>query len=200
MVRIRGLATCGSLFALLSSLACGCSGQAPVNTCISPSVGGTTGIDPCPSTGGAATGGLSGSGGNASGGTSGIKPFPALNFACTVDSDCCVVAFECLNTLWLVTKTQQPLVEAYVSSLSTTMCTSCITPQVQVSCQNRQCVGQVLGAGSLPPSGLNAGHCGKLSLPGTGGAPSLAILAPAVAGAAPDAGATQKAVFRCGDS
>jgi len=180
---------------LTLALAMGCSGQPSTSAC-SHAAGGAESSEPCVTTGGnTSTGGSTSTGGQATGGTKSSLPFPTLDFTCATDADCCVVEYACYNKLYLVTKAQQAEMNAYVASLSSPYCTACITPDVQVSCKNHQCVGEVVGSGTYPSKGLNTTHCGALPLSGTGGRSSAVALAVTTAA---DAGTPQKTIFGCG--
>ena len=182
---------------IVVALVWSCSGQPSTNTC-GNSVGGSVSSDSCLGTGGAGTGGSASTGGQATGGAHTTLPFPTLDFTCVTDADCCVVEYACFNTLYLVTKTQEAQMQAYVASLSTPYCTACITPEVQVSCQNKQCTGQVVGVGTWPSTGLSATHCGVLPVLGAAGASSSDIEPALAVTAASDAGTSPKTVFGCG--
>jgi hypothetical protein len=160
----------------------GCSGTPHSDLCNGNSVSGTAGTDPCASTGGASTGGTVATGGvSTTGGTTGLGgssglPMPVLDFTCTTDTDCCIVADECIDRAWLVTKWQQGELGAYVASQPHTMCLACIPPAVQVSCQNGLCAGQKVGYAMGALAAFGKGHCGTLPLPAVGGAGAFAVL------------------------
>jgi hypothetical protein len=116
--------------------------------------------------------------------------------SCTTDDDCCIVADSCTNRAYLVGKDQQSHVRKLIDAESNALCTGCIPPFVEVSCQNSRCVGTVVPFTSRPDSALAMDHCGRVadsstSNPGNpaGGAPSDAPESASNAGAPTDSAA-----------
>jgi len=149
--------------------------------------GGSSAIGGSSTTGGLSTGGTLGSGGAAA--TGGAPNCMALvtDLGCVTDNDCCLVSTYCQTALWLVTKSEQAALAACLGT-PTAMCPACMAPEVNVTCNNGQCVAAEVGQ-AWPPAGLSAPHCGKVSV-GTGGASSASAAMPivAIAGATSTAG------------
>jgi hypothetical protein len=140
-----------------------------------PSSGGTTTVatgGKVSNSGGASTGGVSAQAGGVAGaaqaGSAGaVEP----DFKCQSDDDCCAVVDNCYNTMTVVGLPYKAATEARIAAYPpTTMCNSCIPPQVQVTCLNGLCLGYKAGSGTTwPGSGLSGTHCGVLSTGGTSG-------------------------------
>jgi hypothetical protein len=116
---------------------------------------------------------------------------------CSSDADCCVVGNQCGTALTLVTRAEQSALAACLSSLSVTMCPPCVTPAVQVSCQNGACTGTVVGY-AWPPAGLSASHCGILPVGGSGGSGATGGATLRVTSLPALDGLSAAVVFNCG--
>jgi hypothetical protein len=87
------------------------------------------------------------------------------DIACTVDSDCCVVVDNCLDTGYLVAATDRDQVRALLDGASMDRCLACIPPSVQIACEASRCVAKIVSNDdpkTPPPDELRQDHCGSL--------------------------------------
>jgi hypothetical protein len=106
-------------------------------------------------------------------------PAPA-NYSCRNDSDCCIAIDTCNEVAYLYSNA--PGATGRPSFSSSTTCVPCISPAVQVRCDQGQCVGEKIPTGVDYNSSLRKDHCGPVSLPDAG---ASSMYQPAYAGAQP---------------
>lgn len=108
------------------------------------------------------------------------------SYVCRDDSDCCIKVDTCMAKAYLYSKAPGASPAPTIPTVTDPgQCLRCITPGVQVRCDNGQCVGQqVSGRSDLAKS-----HCGTIPSPDGGSAPASAY-SPAYAGG-------QQAVWGC---
>jgi hypothetical protein len=89
------------------------------------------------------------------------------DIACTVASDCCVVYDPCRSHAYLVGSNDKDTVRALLDGASMDACTACISPFVQVACEQSQCVA---GTAEIPSNAspellgrLGSDHCGSVA-------------------------------------
>ena len=175
------LSQLNTLHLVLAVALLGCSGSLSSPSCDSSNTANSVGDGPCMATGGTSSGGTASLGGTSqrggSAGLGGTSAMPVLDFKCAKDSDCCIVADGCMALAYLVTKSQEAELAAYLASNPHTTCLACMSPAVQVSCQNGMCAGEKIGYAYNGLEAFGATHCGKLPLPATGGSNSVAVAA-----------------------
>lgn len=117
-----------------------------------------------------------------------------IGFPCQGDSDCCIEIDACMSDAYLYSKA--PGAAAAPRIPTSSMCTSCIPPAIQVRCVSGQCVGERVAY----TSALTVDHCGYLHKV-DGGMTALQYSIDAGAGPANDGGAsTTKSVWSCSGS
>jgi len=104
-------------------------------------------------------------------------PAPA-NYSCRNDSDCCIAIDTCNEVAYLYSKV--PGATGLPSFPPTTTCVPCVSPAVQVRCDQGQCVGEKISTGVDYNSPIRRDHCGPVTLPDAGAA---SMYQPAYAGA-----------------
>lgn len=96
-------------------------------------------------------------------------PMPA-NYSCRDDSDCCTVVDTCYVAAYLYSKAPGATGKPSFPPHDPGMCLPCISPAVQVRCDQGQCVGEKIETGVDYNSPLRKDHCGPVALPDAGAA------------------------------
>lgn len=97
-----------------------------------------------------------------------VKAMARDDLPCTTADDCCVVVDGCRATAYVVSATDRASAESLLSSAPNDACLKCVTPAIEVGCQNGRCVGTEIPASTAPPT-LRQNHCGGTNA-GAGGA------------------------------
>ena len=96
------------------------------------------------------------------------RSYASSDIACAVDSDCCVVVDNCLDTGYLVSRTDRATVRALLDGASMDRCLACIPAPVQVTCEAGKCVANLVTDDAMPSSEvwgqLRSDHCGSLDV------------------------------------
>jgi hypothetical protein len=104
-----------------------------------------------------------------------------LSYTCRDDADCCIKVDTCMARAYLYSKAPGASPAPTIPTVTDPgQCLRCITPGVQVRCDNGQCVGQQLSG----YSSLAQDHCGTIVFP-DGGSASDQYFPRAYAGAQP---------------
>jgi hypothetical protein len=87
------------------------------------------------------------------------------SYTCRDDSDCCIKVDHCMAKAYLYSKAPGASPAPSIPTVTDPgQCLRCMTPAVQVRCDQRQCVGEQVGySGSLTQD-----HCGTIAQPDAG--------------------------------
>ena len=110
--------------------------------------------------------------GAAGGGAAGASPtnsreeaasYASTEIPCSADSDCCVVVDRCMATGYLVAAPDRDTVRQLLDGASMDPCVGCISPSVEVQCEQSRCVAKIIESSSAPDESRQD-HCGSLEV------------------------------------